>query len=98
MDTPLDLHVLYTGIAPIFRWLKASGVSIACEEKMRDIARSTLGDNLKGEIAPFSFPILLAHSGGIEMRGMPHVFMPDLIKKVTQLWHNDVIPANEIFK
>ncbi|KAL5500757.1 hypothetical protein EMCRGX_G012357 [Ephydatia muelleri] len=28
------------------RWLKASGVSISCEEKMRQIARGLLGENL----------------------------------------------------
>ena len=78
MDTPLNLHVLYTGIASIFRWLKASRVSIACEEKMRDIARSALGDNLKGEIAPFSFPM---PSGGIQIKKTMSIY------NYSHIWH-----------
>ena len=61
------------------RWLKASGVSISCEEKMRQIAR---GENLQGEVAPLSFCL---SSGGEEIRGAPLVFMPDLNQKVIQM-------------
>lgn len=64
------------------RYLKASGVSIACEEKMRQIAREIIGDNLKGEVSPFSFPL---KSGGEEIRGAPHIFMPNLNNKIIQL-------------
>lgn len=62
--------------------MKASGVSIACEEKMRQIARGITGENLKGEISPFTFPL---SSGGEEIRGAPHIFMPNLNDKVIQL-------------
>ena len=46
------------------RWLKASGVSISCDEKMRQIARGVIGENLQGEVAPFSFRL---SSGGEEI-------------------------------
>ena len=68
------------------RWLKASGVSISCEEKMRQIARGLLGENLQGEVAPFSFRL---SSGGEELRGAPLVFMPDLKQKVMQMLYDN---------
>ena len=68
------------------RWLKASGVSISCEEKMRQIARGLLGENLQGEVAPLSFRL---SSGGEEIRGAPLVFMPDLNQKVIQMLDDD---------
>ena len=46
------------------RWLKASGVSISCEEKMRQIARGLLGKNLQGGVAPLLFRL---SSGGEEI-------------------------------
>ena len=64
------------------RWLKASGISIACEEQMRQIAREEVGDNLCGEIAPFTFT---SSSGAIELKGAPHIYMPNIIQKITQL-------------
>eukprot|EP00731_Ephydatia_muelleri_P009211 Em0004g1549a len=64
-----------------------------------------VGDNLKGEIAVFSFTI---SSGGEEIKGAPLVFIPHLVDKVVQLldgnertgrltWHKEFIPANEIW-
>eukprot|EP00731_Ephydatia_muelleri_P023365 Em0015g948a len=87
------------------RWLKASGVSISCEEKMRQIARGLLGENLQGEVAPPSFCL---SSGGEEIRGAPLVFMPDLNQKVIQMldddhsvgrltWRNGIIPQTEVW-
>ena len=64
------------------RWLKASGVSIACEEGMRKIARDTIRDSLRGEIALFSFKI---PSGGEELHGAPLVWMPNLNQMVLHL-------------
>ena len=40
---------------------------------MRHISTQIVGDNLKGEIAPFSFPL---PSGGEEIRGAPLVYIP----------------------
>ena len=56
------------------RWLNTSGVSLAGEERMRHICRHIVGDNLKGEMALFSFPHT---SGGEELRGAPLVYIPD---------------------
>ncbi|KAL5516722.1 hypothetical protein EMCRGX_G002128 [Ephydatia muelleri] len=58
-----DLGVPWAKLRYLRRWLKASGVAISCEESMRDIAREVIGDNLNGEMAPFSFP---AYDGGEE--------------------------------
>ena len=65
-----------------FRWLKSSGIYLAGEERMRHISSQIFGDNLKGEIAPFSFPI---PSGGEEIKGAPLVYIPQLVDKVVQL-------------
>ena len=48
---------------------------------MQHISTQIVGDNLKGEIAPFSFPL---PSGG-EERGAPLVYIPHLVDKVAQL-------------
>ena len=49
---------------------------------MRNICRQILGNNLKGEMALFSFP---HPSGGEELRGAPLVYTPDLVQKVVDL-------------
>ena len=49
---------------------------------MRNICRQIVGDNLKGEMALFSFP---HPSGGEELRGAPLVCIPDLVQKVVDL-------------
>ena len=46
---------------------------------MRYICRQIVGDNLKGEMALFSFPL---PSGSEELRGAPLVYIPDMVKKV----------------
>ena len=37
-----------------FMWLKSSGICLAGEERMHHISSQIVGDNPKGEIAPFS--------------------------------------------
>ena len=49
---------------------------------MRHICRQIVGDNLKGEMALFSFPL---PSSGEELRGAPLVYIPDLVKKIVDL-------------
>ena len=44
---------------------------------MRNICRQIVGDNLKGEMALFSFP---HPSGGEELTGAPLVYIPDLVQ------------------
>ena len=58
-------------------------MSLACEERMRHVgSKRIVGDNIQGELAPFSFTLT---SGGEELRAAPLVFIPNLIQKVTQL-------------
>ena len=57
-------------------------ICLAGEERMRHISSQIVGNNLKGEIAPFSFTI---SSGGEEIKGAPLVFIPHLVDKVVQL-------------
>ena len=49
---------------------------------MRHICRYIVDDNLKGEMALFSFPL---PSGGEELRGAPLVYIQNLVKKVVDL-------------
>ena len=46
------------------------------------ICRRIVGDNLKGEMALFSFP---STSGGEELRGAALVYIPDVVLKVFKL-------------
>ena len=55
---------------------------LAGEERMRHIFIQTVGDNLKGQIAPFSVTIPF---GGEEIKGAPLVFIPHLVNKVVKL-------------
>ena len=59
---------------------------------MRHASRKAVGENLKGELAPFSFSLpsggafsFSLPSGGEVFRGAPLVFIPDLILKVVEL-------------
>lgn len=49
---------------------------------MRRLSNEIIGDNLTGEIAPFSFPLA---SGGEEIKGAALVYIPDLVTKVEQM-------------
>ena len=48
---------------------------------MRKIIDEMIGDNLEGEVAPFSFKM---PTGGEEIRGAPLVYVPNLIQKIIQ--------------
>ena len=48
---------------------------------MRKITDEMIGDNLEGEVAPFSFQM---PTGGEEIRGAPLVYVPNLIQKIIQ--------------
>lgn len=65
----------------LIRLLKESGVSLASEVSMRKITDEMTGDNLEGEVAPFSFNM---PTGGEEIRGAPLVYVPNLIQKIIQ--------------
>eukprot|EP00731_Ephydatia_muelleri_P007956 Em0004g294a len=107
--SPAEILAIKTGLTIpwnrlriLRRWLKASGVSLAGEERMRYICRRIVGSNLKGL---FSFP---STSGGEELRVAALVYIPDVVLKVVDLleenqrtgrltWHDGVIPASEIW-
>ncbi|KAL5487124.1 hypothetical protein EMCRGX_G019690 [Ephydatia muelleri] len=90
----VGLAIPWNKIRLLRRWLKASNVSLACEERMRHVSKRIVGDNIQGELAPFSFTLT---SGGEELQAAPLVFIPNLIQKVTQLLdenHSDDTFAN----
>ena len=69
------------------RWLKEFQISLASERKQRHLAQEIIGDNLHAENAPFSFS---KDGGGEEIREVPFVFVPNLVRKVA-----DVVAHNE---
>ncbi|KAL5509935.1 hypothetical protein EMCRGX_G005385 [Ephydatia muelleri] len=112
-NSPAEVLAIKTGLTilwnrlRLFRWwLKASGVSLAGEERMRYICRQIVGNNLKGEMARLSFP---STSGGEERLGLAAlVYIPDVVLKVVDLleenertgrltWNDGVYPASEIW-
>ena len=55
-----------------------------------------MGDNLTGELAPFPF---MFPSSGEEIKGAPLIYkyIPELVAKVVHLWHEEFIPASEVW-
>ena len=71
----------------LYSWLKEFHIEIASEKKQRQMAREIIGENLQAEKAPFTFH---KDGGGEEIREVPFVFVPNLIKKVADLVaHNE---------
>lgn len=60
---------------------------VGSEEKVRQIAKGIILDNLKVEVAPLSLPLA---SGGKELRGAVLVYIPHLVTKVIQLLDENV--------
>ena len=81
LDTK-ELHTAPNITYRFSRWLKASRLSLAGEERIRHICRQIVGDKLKGEMTLFSFPFC---SGGKELRGAPLVYISDLVEQVVEL-------------
>jgi len=77
----LCIYINRSKPAFLIRLLKESGVSLASEVSMRKITDEMTGDNLEGEVAPFSFNM---PTGGEEIRGAPLVYVPNLIQKIIQ--------------
>eukprot|EP00731_Ephydatia_muelleri_P020930 Em0013g657a len=69
----VGLAIPWNKIRLLRRWLMASNVSLACEERMRHVSKRIVDDNIQGELAPFSFTLT---SGGEELRAAPLVFIP----------------------
>ncbi|KAL5473937.1 hypothetical protein EMCRGX_G028506 [Ephydatia muelleri] len=75
------VSITWSKMRVLRRLLKESGVSLASEVSMRKITDEMIGDNLEGEVAPFSFKM---PTGGEEIRGAPLVYVPNLIQKIIQ--------------
>lgn len=64
------------------RWLSQWGISLSSEKKQRKVARTLLGDNLEAEAVPLTFSL---KKGGEEVRVTPYCYIPDLVRKLTDL-------------
>ena len=64
------------------RWLDLWGVGIASEKEMRKEARELTGDNLKAELAPFSFK---HKDGGEVVKEAAIAYIPNLWMKISDL-------------
>ena len=62
------------------RWLKIFKITLASERKQRALASAEVGDNLACEMVPFNFP---KDGGGERICEAPFVFVPNLIRKVS---------------
>ena len=66
----------------IIRWFLKCNVSIASEMKMRKRPAEMIGDNLKVEPVPLTFPL---REGGEEVKLRPYAYIPDLWIQIVQL-------------
>ena len=63
----------------MLRWLDMWGVAVDSEKEMRKEAKLLIGDNLKAELAPFSFK---HRDGGEFIQEAPMVYIPNLWMKI----------------
>eukprot|EP00731_Ephydatia_muelleri_P028813 Em0020g457a len=90
----VGMAIPWNGLRQLRWWLKASRVSLAGEQRMRNICRQIVGDNLKGEMALFSSPHLVVKSLG-EL--LWFIFQIWFRRTGRLTWHNGVIPASEMW-
>ena len=62
--------------------MKEWGIQIASEKKLRNRALELMNNDLKSELALFSFPF---KTGGEELRSSPIVYAPHLKNKICNL-------------
>ncbi len=67
--------------------MKSLGVAFASEKRMRERANCFIGDNLRTELAPMSFPL---KTGGDVIKNVPLSVIPHLWSKI-----NDLLDQNE---
>lgn len=77
-STSTNLFV-YPGL---IRWLKGLHISMGSEARQRALAKDLVGENVVAEMGAFSFR---RDGGGEEMKEVPFVHVPSLIKKVADL-------------
>ena len=63
----------------MLRWLDMWGVAVDSEKEMRKEAKLLIGDNLKAQLAPFSFK---HRDGGEFIQEAPMVYIPNLWMKI----------------
>ena len=61
--------------------MKVLRVQIASEKQLRKVSTEVIGENLAEEATPFYFSM----KSGIDIRPVPHVFVPDLVSKIFQV-------------
>ena len=67
-----------------YRWLKTLNISLASEHKQRALARSIRDENVIAEMGPFTSSL---DGGGEQIREVPFVYVPNLIRKVADIIH-----------
>eukprot|EP00731_Ephydatia_muelleri_P036064 Em0197g9a len=102
-----NLIIPWNKIRVMRRWLKAWGIQLASEQKMRQRASALIGTNMSAEM----IPLLFKHKGGAdEIKPAPIAYIPHLWARIQTLleqndvtgvdrltWHNGVIPADELW-
>ena len=69
------------------RWLKKFKIHLASEQKQRALAHEIVGDNMEAERGAFLFS---KEGGGEEIREVPFVYVPNIVRKVADLLtHNE---------
>ena len=66
---------------PYTRWMKAQGIKLASERRVRRLSQELLGDNLAAMEVPLSQP----QRFGVDLKVSPLVYVPDLAEKIFQL-------------
>ena len=67
--------------------MKKFKIHLASEKKQRILAQDITGNNIEAEKAPFLFS---REGGGEEIREVPFVYVPNLVRKVADLlMHNE---------
>lgn len=61
------------------RWLKGLHISIGSEVKRCALAKEIIGDNMVAEMGAFAFK---RDGDGEEIKEVPFVYVPNLVKKV----------------
>ena len=62
--------------------MKGLHISVASEAKRRVLAKDIVGDNMVAEMGAFSFK---RDGGGEDIKEVPFVYVPNLIKKATDM-------------
>ena len=66
---------------PRTKWMKAQGIQLASERRVRRLSQEILGDNLAATEVPLSQPLWF----GVDLKVSPLVYVPDLVERILQL-------------